>query len=141
MTLSQSDQVRLGAVWIPCSNQAPCLARREMSRWIGSSNPAWETIGLVVSELVSNAVRHADCAEPGDLIQVALCQKDEFYRVEVTDSGSLFSTPHKRPPTDESEHGRGLQIVHALSEGRWGSYSCGQGLGRTVWCELRAASC
>ncbi|MFE9556376.1 ATP-binding protein [Streptomyces sp. NPDC006703] len=74
---------------------------------VGSS--VVETVALVTSELLTNAVQHA-----GDgPISVAAQLKDDTVRVEVSDSSPALPTPSLR--TGDDEHGRGLFIVGALA--------------------------
>ncbi|MEU6813332.1 ATP-binding protein [Streptomyces sp. NPDC046860] len=84
---------------------------------------------LLVSELVTNSLRHADgpiglrLVRPGGLGGTLL--------VEVSDP--LPDPPRERVPRPEDESGRGLQLV-AGSSRRWGTRP-GAG-GKTVWFEL-----
>ncbi|MET8451779.1 ATP-binding protein [Streptomyces sp. NPDC005209] len=84
---------------------------------------------LLVSELVTNALRHATgpigvrLVRPGDLPDVLL--------VEVSDP--LPDPPRERVAHDDDESGRGLQLV-ASSSRRWGTRPGVNG--KTVWFEL-----
>ncbi|MFF4829181.1 SpoIIE family protein phosphatase [Streptomyces sp. NPDC001312] len=79
---------------------------------------------LVVSELVTNAIRYA--APP---IQLRLI-KNQNLICEVSDASS--TAPHLRRARVFDEGGRGLMLVAQLT-GRWGTrYS---GLGKTIWVE------
>ncbi|MEV1079085.1 ATP-binding protein [Streptomyces sp. NPDC050211] len=84
---------------------------------------------LLVSELVTNSLRHATgpigvrLVRPGDVRDVLL--------VEVSDP--LPDPPREREPRPEDESGRGLQLV-AHSSRRWGTRP-GEA-GKTVWFEL-----
>jgi anti-sigma regulatory factor (Ser/Thr protein kinase) len=69
----------------------------------------------VTSELVSNAITHAD-AQAIDL-ELMRVEDTGAVVVVVTDPSPL--PPVKRDPGQDTEHGRGLQIVEALST-RWG---------------------
>ncbi|MGH3331828.1 MAG: SpoIIE family protein phosphatase [Nocardioidaceae bacterium] len=84
---------------------------------------------LVTSELVTNAMLHG--AAPVDLRVHA-----DHSRVllEVQDRGSF--QPRRVRPTPDDEHGRGLQIVAALSQ-RWGTRVTPDG--KSVWCILGSA--
>ena len=70
---------------------------------------------LVVSELVTNAVKHGGLA-PGAPIRMHLDREDNRLRLEVDDEG-LTAKPDWIPQSRDSA-GRGLAIVSALSE-RW----------------------
>ncbi|WP_277439900.1 SpoIIE family protein phosphatase [Streptomyces sp. SPB162] len=84
-----------------------------------------DTTELLVSELVTNALRHGD----GD-IRLRLL-RDRTLVCEVWD-GALVQ-PRRRRARDTDEGGRGLQLVSLLSES-WGSRRTHRG--KTVWFEL-----
>jgi anti-sigma regulatory factor (Ser/Thr protein kinase) len=72
---------------------------------------------LVVSEVVSNAVRHG--AAPDDEIRLAVTPKDGYMCVQVTDLGpGLIPRPGVMGPQDD-DGGFGLFIVETLTR-RWG---------------------
>ena len=79
---------------------------------------------LIVSELVTNAVRHA---EPP--IQLRLIH-DESLICEVSDASS--TAPHMRRARTYDEGGRGLLLVAQLSR-RWGTRQTVKG--KTIWAE------
>lgn len=81
---------------------------------------------LLVSELASNAVRHARSS-----FTVAVGCDAAIVRVEVADDSPLLPVP-QQPPV-EGVTGRGLMIVEALSL-RWGVDPTGTG--KTVWFEV-----
>ncbi|WP_344971984.1 ATP-binding protein [Streptosporangium fragile] len=115
-------------------------ARREVRDRLGPDHPLVEDVLQVVSELVANAVDHADHGLVNDLIGLTVTVTADSVLVEVSDAGSASSSPHI--PRDRSlgaEDGRGLLIVDRLSEGRWGTREHGPGLGRTVWCAVPRA--
>ncbi|MFJ3974253.1 SpoIIE family protein phosphatase [Streptomyces sp. NPDC090021] len=79
---------------------------------------------LIVSELVTNAIRYA-----GGPVRLRLIRADTL-TCEVSDSSS--TQPRMRRARSSEEGGRGLYIVAQLSH-RWGSrYTMG---GKTVWSE------
>ncbi|GAA3375633.1 hypothetical protein GCM10020367_44180 [Streptomyces sannanensis] len=93
------------------------------------------TAELVLSELVTNALR---VRAPNDRqigVRIAYSATGGMLRLEVSDAGS--GRPElRRPEADETE-GRGLWIVEALSL-RWGVSPRAGGIGKTVWSELKA---
>jgi anti-sigma regulatory factor (Ser/Thr protein kinase) len=74
-------------------------------------------VGVLVSELVTNAVRHGRVQRASTVVvHVALAQ--EVVRVEVCDQGSGFTPP--RPPRARAEGGgNGLVLLDRMSS-RWG---------------------
>ncbi|MGW4224547.1 SpoIIE family protein phosphatase [Streptomyces bauhiniae] len=85
------------------------------------------TTGLIVSELVTNAIRYG--AGP---IQLRLIHDSGRLLTEVTDANS--TSPHLRHARESDEGGRGLYIVMRLST-RWGVRHSHQD--KTIWSEQR----
>ncbi|MFF5213201.1 ATP-binding protein [Streptosporangium sp. NPDC000396] len=140
----QSQSTKLGEVFLPRAAESVSRARDVVSELIGRDHYAYEAVRLVVSELMTNAFKHADRHRVGaDLIRFALYRRGAVYRIEVTDRGATFDAPRREAPRTVAENaraefGRGLWIVDELSQGNWGSCDHGRGCGRTVWCELPA---
>lgn len=84
------------------------------------------TAELLVSELVTNAVRHTR-----DLLQLEVRARDGRLLVAVTDDAP--DPPVLRSRDDEGQSGRGMQIVDALAD-RWG-VTLGDDR-KSVWFEL-----
>jgi anti-sigma regulatory factor (Ser/Thr protein kinase) len=93
-------------------------------------------VRLLVSELVTNAVRHANLAS-GDVIELVIEIADRTLRVEVHDPGGGF-VPSAPSPDPARPSGWGLYLVAELAD-RWGVDSDEETL---VWFELdrRAAA-
>jgi two-component sensor histidine kinase len=89
--------------------------------------------GLVLSELISNALRHATPL-PGSLIRVSWCLNDDCIEVAVSDGGGP-TVPLVNKPAANALGGRGLGIVDRLSL-RWGVYTRQDGSETTVWAML-----
>jgi len=87
-------------------------------------------VRLLVSELVTNAVRHANLA-PGDVILLVIDVEDSVLRVEVHDPGGGF-IPRAPAPDPARPSGWGLYLVEELAD-RWGVDSDERTL---VWFEL-----
>lgn len=91
-----------------------------------------DTLRLIVSELVTNALIHA-----GSDVDVRLRAFDDRVRLEVRDSDSNPPVPSPLVLSEEgngqAEHGRGLLIVDALSD-LWNSSPNGRG--KTVSLEV-----
>lgn len=93
---------------------APARARRALSSLNGSLAGLAETVRLLVSELVTNSVKHGG-AGPQDSIDLALTASAGMVRVEVGDGGPGFE-----PKTSRTEPGGfGLMLVDQLAD-RWG---------------------
>lgn len=73
---------------------------------------------LLVSELVTNAIRHGDLAAE-DRIGLRVTISAATVGVEVTDTGVGFDPGALESPEPESASGWGLPIVEKLSD-RWG---------------------
>jgi anti-sigma regulatory factor (Ser/Thr protein kinase) len=73
--------------------------------------------GLVISELISNALRHATPL-PGRTVKVAWRLRQDSVEVAVSDGGGP-TVPVASEPANSSIGGRGLAIVARLSL-RWG---------------------
>jgi anti-sigma regulatory factor (Ser/Thr protein kinase) len=86
-----------------------------------------EDLRLLVTELVTNSVRHAETAAVRLRVMVA----GDVVRVEVTDAGRGF-IPSPRAPTETREGGWGLYLVDRLAD-RWGVAR--EGITR-VWFEI-----
>ena len=87
-------------------------------------------VALVFSELLSNALRHADPLSGGN-IEVSWRLDADCVQVSVRDGGE--TRPELREPTPGATGGRGLRIVEKLSRG-WGT-SHGD-VGTTVWAQV-----
>jgi anti-sigma regulatory factor (Ser/Thr protein kinase) len=76
----------------------------------------YKAFELVVTEVVSNAVRHGGA--PGDQIRLAITPKDGYMCVQVTDSGPGL-VPRPGAFESDDDGGFGLFIVEQLTR-RWG---------------------
>ncbi|MER6911473.1 SpoIIE family protein phosphatase [Streptomyces sp. NPDC000594] len=99
------------------------LARSLLVSW--ELEPLIDTVELLVSELVTNALRYGE----GEIRLRLLL--DRTLVCEVWDSGLV--QPRRRRARDTDEGGRGLQLVGLLSAA-WGSRRTPRG--KTVWFEL-----
>ena len=114
---------------LPATPAAPGLARRAVEQ-LELDEAQRSTVRLLTSEVVTNAVRHAD--RPGPTIRVAAAIRDRRLRLCVTDFGSGF-VPPARPRPHGPEGGFGLYLVEELAS-RWGVADS------TVWFELPAVA-
>jgi anti-sigma regulatory factor (Ser/Thr protein kinase) len=74
-------------------------------------------VRLLVSELVTNSVKHAQVSED-DSVYLDVRIDDQHVRVEVRDSGPGFDPPAVAPP-DDADEGWGLFLVEQLAD-EWG---------------------
>ena len=117
------------ATWVTdCRVESVALART----WVRGTLQTWrlpaltEVAELLVSELVTNAMRHA--SGPVELTVLLL---DEVVTFSVRDAEAPL--PRLRRAADSDEGGRGLHLVSLLTT-RWGSRPTETG--KVVWCEL-----
>ncbi|GHE33513.1 hypothetical protein GCM10017771_50710 [Streptomyces capitiformicae] len=104
--------------------EARAAVRRQLEGW-GLLDQT-ETAELLVSELVTNALVHAESR-----LKLTLSASHGVLRCEVSDADGR--PPRVRRATEISESGRGMFLVEALA-GRWGCHQ--DGPGKTVWFEL-----
>jgi anti-sigma regulatory factor (Ser/Thr protein kinase) len=117
-------------VRLSCDVDAPGNARRALnglSERIDS--PVLDDIRLLVSELVTNGVRHTGQG-PSGWVRLVIRLGHDGVRVEVSDPGPGFDDVP--PPTIYQESGWGLYLVEQVSS-RWGVE---RGEGNTVWFEV-----
>lgn len=93
-----------------------------------------ETAALLVSELATNAVRHAGAGE--FTVEVESVPAEGRLWVGVTDTGS--GEPKLAPLSLTAEHGRGLHLVATLAD-RWGARRRRRTAEKTVWFELHTS--
>jgi anti-sigma regulatory factor (Ser/Thr protein kinase) len=124
----------LAEVAIPFGSAAPGAARTVIERCLADrvASSVLENARLLMSELVTNSVRHSSAAD-GDVVIVRLHVWRDVCRLEVEDPGSdgVIALKHHSLGNDA---GMGLNIVQMLSE-RWGVVRAGEGPTR-VWAQL-----
>ncbi|MCQ9177933.1 ATP-binding protein [Streptomyces sp. IBSBF 2953] len=98
---------------------------------IADEEPLAETLILLVSELVTNAVVHTGCPAVLRLSLPGAVGEPSVVRLEVADASDRAPVP--RCAGDEATGGRGLALVDGLAD-RWG-WSV-EGAGKRIWCEL-----
>jgi anti-sigma regulatory factor (Ser/Thr protein kinase) len=98
---------------------------------IGADEPLAETLILLVSELVTNAVVHTGCPAVLRLSLPGAGTADATVRLEVADRSERAPVP--RCVDGEATGGRGLALVDGLAD-RWGWSA--EGAGKRIWCEL-----
>jgi len=107
----------VGEATLPRGPEAAGLARTMVSRSL-DCRAAPELVPdacLLVSELVTNSVHHADDSTHAP-VHVRVITLDDVVRVEVTDQGN--GAVHRRAP-NLTEGGFGLDLVEQIAA-RWG---------------------
>lgn len=90
--------------------RARAFARDRLSEWeLGGE--AEEAAGVVISELVTNAVRHSGSSQA--TLRLARCPSHLW--IEVCDTG-MWRAPAGPEDSGVAEGGRGFRLVEALSE-------------------------
>jgi anti-sigma regulatory factor (Ser/Thr protein kinase) len=119
---------------LPPEPIAPILARAAVTA-IGSGLPpsVVSDAELLTSEVVSNAVKHADL-DPSQKIVLRVVM-DERLRIEVADPGPPFEADLRRQGSGTG--GWGLFLIEAIATS-WGVEP--EGVGKKVWFELGAAA-
>lgn len=97
----------------------------------GVHGPDREDAVLVLSELVSNAVKHAAPLPTGE-IKVRWAIERDTVHVEITDGGAM-TRPHAGVAAVSALGGRGLDIVRHVSS-QWGVTEGRDSV--TVWAEV-----
>ncbi|TDT32273.1 anti-sigma regulatory factor (Ser/Thr protein kinase) [Streptomyces sp. BK208] len=105
---------------------------------IRADEPVAETLVLLVSELVTNAVVHTGRSAVLRLVlpgPVTGETEEAVVRLEVEDASDRAPVP--RCAGGEATGGRGLALVDGLAD-RWGWSR--EGTGKSIWCELDRSS-
>lgn len=113
---------------LPASALSPSRARTFVTaalRDAGRDEELVDRLGLVTSELVTNAVVHAMTD-----LEVRITLEGESVLVEVFDGATEPPTIAARSVFDTS--GRGLMLVAALVD-EWGVSTLANGTGKRVW--------
>lgn len=96
-----------------------------------------ESVVLLLSELVTNAVVHSDSGRrPNGQVTVFLAAGDGAAYCEVIDDGSATSVPVVRDLSEEDAGGRGLWMVNAMADA-WGFHHDDE-VGNAVWFRIGA---
>ncbi len=98
---------------------------------IAAEEPLAETLVLLVSELVTNAVVHTGAPAVLSLSLPSEAAAAAPVRLEVADASTRAPVP--RCADDDATGGRGLALVDGLAD-RWGWSA--EGAGKRIWCEL-----
>ncbi|MGI8593163.1 MAG: ATP-binding protein [Solirubrobacteraceae bacterium] len=113
----------------PQAASAARVALEDLDQELGP--PLLKDLRLMVSELVTNSIRHAS-PDPRDVVEMRAWLYDDCLRIEVSDGGSEFAPVATRGRRDEVG-GWGLYIVESLAS-RWGVDR--RGRRNHVWFEI-----
>lgn len=130
----------MSIVHLPHAPASVSTARRRLNRdllaWGVAEDVADDAV-VILSELLSNALRHARPLPGGaGEVKVSWIKVGDTVELAVTDGGAI-TEPRKGQPALSSLGGRGLGIVEILSQS-WGVRRDEQG--STVWAHLHAPS-
>jgi anti-sigma regulatory factor (Ser/Thr protein kinase) len=108
------------AVTLPISTEAPSIARHQLRRSLPAlgRRPRAEDAELLISELVTNCVRHAAILGDRPIVLVADVREMQL-RVEVIDAGRGFAPLVSTGVDGEGTSGWGLLLVEQLAD-EWG---------------------
>jgi anti-sigma regulatory factor (Ser/Thr protein kinase) len=112
---------------LPARPDAARQARRELLTR-GLDEDISHTVTLLTTELIANAIRHADMDPARDRIVFFGRLAPDLVHIEVGDSGPGFSREDVSP-----ESGFGMRLLSKLAS-RWGCERSGQGF--RVWFEV-----
>jgi anti-sigma regulatory factor (Ser/Thr protein kinase) len=127
-SMEPTSRVR-STVQLPAELSTPGKARRFAARALQDTTHTGmgDDLALLVSELVTNAVLHADGP-----ITLTVETSRHLVRVEISDNEPELL---QLPATRDAEHGRGLPIVERIAHA-WGADPLIDD-GKMVWAELR----
>lgn len=124
--IGEMDEVTLR---VDSNVKAPRQSRSHLESMKPALGERYDDVVLVVSELVSNSVRHSNADNSSAGIDVKVSVHAGNIRIEVADKGAGFSIDTPRG------EGMGLAIVERLSD-RWGMSDGHRKF--VVWAELSA---
>lgn len=133
LPLDEPAATLLGELTLPAERESVPHARRfsrSVSTVSGIGHIA-DDAEVLVSELVTNAVRHATI--PGSALCLRLLRAGPRLRVEVHDQSA--AVPRTRPVDLMEETGRGWFLVAVMAERHGTDHTP---TGKSVWCEVRA---
>ena len=124
----------MSKVTVPHARSSVIAARHALADELaakGVETPMRDDAVLVLSELVSNAIKHA-APLPSGVICVCWALQQDRLHLEITDGGGL-TRPQAAVAAVSSLGGRGLDIVRTICS-EWGVTEDGNAV--TVWADL-----
>ena len=125
------ESSRARQVALASAVRAPGVARQATHEALASWRLAYleDAAVLLVSELVTNAVRHARTG--GSVLALRLETAGPWLRIEVHDADPRL--PEPRTPAGDDESGFGFVLIEALAD-KWGVRETT--VGKAIWAEL-----
>jgi anti-sigma regulatory factor (Ser/Thr protein kinase) len=114
---------------------APADARSALRSWLQLHHPAADAVHLalvVVSELVTNSIRHASAPADSQL-QLSASLQDNALRIQVRDLGTSGKVARRTPQFAGHIGGYGLELVATIAT-TWGVER--DEYGTRVWAQL-----
>jgi CheY-like chemotaxis protein len=130
---ARSAAILQATIYLPNDPRSVARSRRFVDLWCRAwgVDDVLESVTLVVSELVTNAIAHG-----GGIRELRLGLLDGVVRVEVADRG--MGVPQIPPSSILDDGGRGLRIV-SKSARAWGIDDTGAER-KVIWAEIAALS-
>ncbi|MEV0279219.1 ATP-binding protein [Streptomyces sp. NPDC050610] len=117
--------------------RARALLHAVLGSW-GVAGDVVDEAELVLSELVTNALRVRVPKDRQVGVRIVWLVEDRLLRLEVSDAGAGW--PEVQVPEEGETHGRGLLLVEAVAH-QWGVEKREGGIGKTVWATLKTPNC
>jgi len=131
-----ADASAMSEVLVPFAASSVRLARARLTSWMdelgAGEGQRREDAALVLSELLSNALRHGRALD-GEQLKVAWQWMRGHLEIAVTDGGGR-TQPRVVATSDHATGGRGMAIVDQLSDSWWRTI---EGSDSTVHARLR----
>jgi len=91
---------------------------RALKRFRGDREELAYHINLVLTEAMSNAIRHANEGDPEKVVHVTIVIEDQDLTIRVYDQGQGFDVCSTAAPEFKNldEHGRGIYIIRSLMD-------------------------
>jgi anti-sigma regulatory factor (Ser/Thr protein kinase) len=124
----------MSSVTVPHARSSVSAARHALADELdaeGVGTPMRDDAVLVLSELISNAIKHAAPLPDGEISVRWALQQDRLH-LEITDGGAL-TRPQAAVAAVSAMGGRGLDIVRTICS-EWGVTEDGNAV--TVWADL-----
>lgn len=113
--------------------RARALLHAVAAGW-GVDRDVLDTAELVLSELVTNALRARAPRDRQVGVRIVHSEPERLLRLEVSDAGE--GRPKLRDPSEDQIGGRGLFLVETVTH-RWGVLEHENSIGKTVWAEIK----